>query len=113
MTGEFDFIYSDLAGDPDMEELIELFADSMQEISKTVAEALDRKDWDGVRRSAHQVKGAAAGYGFANLGSVAATLETMVNRDGTPVETPETIAKQAHDFVDMCDRVRPGHPSNA
>ena len=69
------FLYSDFADDPDMAELIDLFLDDLPNRVTSLRAALAAGDMAGLRRFAHQLKGAAGGYGYPTLGEAAAALE--------------------------------------
>ena len=97
-------VRSEYAGDPDMAELVQLF---VAELPKRVAamEAAHREGAMGaLTRLAHQMKGAAGGYGFPSLSKVAGRLEAAVK------SAPEQRAlEEAHaslrELVDLCARV--------
>lgn len=83
--------------DPDMEELVAKFVDSMKGHATTLDSALRADDRETVRRTAHQLKGAAGGYGFPSITSAAERLE-MAAREGEP------IAQKVSELVDLCRR---------
>ena len=58
------YVYSRLAGDPDLGEIVDLFVEEMPERVATLLDQLQAQDWEGLRRTAHQLKGAAGSYGF-------------------------------------------------
>lgn len=101
-------IYSVYGADPEMAELVELFVLGVRETAEMVRGAAGRGDWPAVRRGAHQIKGAAAGYGFESLGEEAGRLESLFSRDGTPEVEPASILQAVDRFENVCARVRPG-----
>lgn len=96
-------IYSSMAGDPDFQDLLEMFAESMEEKKILLQETLNSCDWEEMGRQAHQLKGAGGGYGFSGLTDVAYALEICCKAD----EVDEVQLKAALDNV-MCylNRVR-------
>jgi len=95
---------SDFADDPDMAEIIDAFVAGL--VGR--AEAL-RVEVAGGRRAevqhlAHQLKGAAGGYGFAPITAVSAELELAAARGASVVEMGELVARLAG----LCGRARRG-----
>jgi len=68
-------IYSTLAGEPDFDELLELFAVSIAERPAELSESFRNGQIDRLRAQAHQLKGTGGGYGFQGLTDVALELE--------------------------------------
>ncbi len=99
-------LYSTLGGDPDFGELVELFVEEMPERIEGFLDLLDAEDWESLRRNAHQLKGAAGGYGFEPITRAAAQAEAAV-RDGQP--EPQ-IRQAVEDLVHLCRRARAGMP---
>jgi histidine phosphotransfer protein HptB len=99
-------LYSVLADDPDLAEIVALF---VQEMPERIARLLDRfreSDREGLRRVAHQLKGAAGSYGFTPISPAAARLE-----DGIVQSRSEEEIRQALDeLIDLCRRTRAGAP---
>lgn len=71
-------LYSTLADDEDMVELIEMFVLDAHLKATRLESCLNSEDWEELRRSAHQIKGAAGGYGFDKLTPCAQRLETCL-----------------------------------
>lgn len=61
--------------DPDFQELLVDFVSAMRQRSTDLKTALADGHLDELRRQAHQLKGAAGGYGFDEVSEVAAELE--------------------------------------
>jgi len=70
-----DPLYSSYASDPDMNELIADFVAGLATRSQELGDAAAKGDLPTLRRIAHQLKGAAGGYGYAPITDAAATLE--------------------------------------
>lgn len=81
-------IVSEYANDPDMVELVEGFVARIPTRRTALWGAYESRNAVDLKRLAHQLKGAAGGFGFPILTQVAATLEAAidVNGDITSVE---------------------------
>ena len=79
-----EIVRSRFAGDPDFRELLEWFVGSLAELAGTMRDQMRSADYAGLQVHAHQVKGAAGGYGFPELTTLAAELERAC-RAGDPV----------------------------
>lgn len=100
-------LYSTLAEDPDLAEIVEMFVDEMPERIETMLDCLQSEDWEGLRRASHQLKGAAGSYGFSTITPCAGKLEAAVKQT-----QPETEIRRAVDeLVAMCRSVRAGTPA--
>ena len=99
-----EYVYSSLAADPELGEIVGMFVEEMPGRVATLLGHLDKKDWDRLRQSAHQLKGAAGSYGFAAISPCAGRLEGVI-RDGEP---EERIREAVNELVDLCGRVRCG-----
>ncbi|MDB5100544.1 MAG: Hpt domain protein [Cyanobacteria bacterium RYN_339] len=69
---------STFADDPDMAELVPIFVGMLPDRMAAMRASLAAGDLDALRVTAHQLKGAAGGYGFAPIGHAAATLEAAL-----------------------------------
>jgi HPt (histidine-containing phosphotransfer) domain-containing protein len=99
-------IYSRLAGDPDLREIVDLFVEEMPGRVAVLLDQLDAADWEGMRRTAHQLKGAAGSYGFDAISPCAGKVEAAI-RDGEPEQRIRAILDE---LVDLCNRTRCGLP---
>ncbi|WP_166830865.1 Hpt domain-containing protein [Thalassoroseus pseudoceratinae] len=68
-------IYSEFADDPEFQELLTMFMESMAEQQTHLNDAFMAGDLDQVREVSHKIKGSGAGYGFPELTDLAASLE--------------------------------------
>jgi histidine phosphotransfer protein HptB len=68
-------VRSTFADDEDFAELLRAFADTIPEKRQTAIDLHRAGSFDELCRWAHQLKGAAGGYGFPELTEVAAELE--------------------------------------
>lgn len=71
-------LYSELANDPDLGELVESFVSALPRRLESLKTGLLEDDLDAVARSAHQLKGAAGGYGFPSISDAAREVEHVV-----------------------------------
>ncbi len=101
-------LYSSLASDPDLAELVEIFVESLPERVESLRQAFEQGDWETLRRTAHQLKGAAGSYGFDPLSPSAAQLEQSVASG--PEQDVEAIRQALEELLDLCSRVRAGTP---
>jgi histidine phosphotransfer protein HptB len=99
-------IYSTLASDPDLEELVVMFVDEMTERIDKLTALLDSAKWDDLRRAAHQLKGAAGSYGFQEISPMAANVEDKIISG----EPEEEIRKAVESLCDLCRCARAGLP---
>jgi histidine phosphotransfer protein HptB len=78
-------IYSTLAGDPDLGELVEMFVAEMPDRIDALETESRNRDWPQLTSAAHQLKGAAGSYGFSAITPYAARLEAAA-REGSQEE---------------------------
>ena len=68
-------VRSEFADDPDMAGIIALFVSELPSRVAAMQSALSSGDFAQLRVLAHQLKGAAGGYGFPKLGEAAAMVD--------------------------------------
>jgi len=102
-----DVIYSRLCNDPDLTDILEMFIAEMPGRVDNLLRHMEEKNWEALRRTAHQIKGAAGSYGFEALTPAAARVEHAV-RDHEP---EERIQAAVMELVDLCRRIRHGRPA--
>jgi HPt (histidine-containing phosphotransfer) domain-containing protein len=100
-------LYSTLAGDPDLGEIIEMFVEEMPARTAALLDQFNSRDMQELRRLAHQLKGSAGSHGYAPISEVAATLEQAVAQS----EPEEEIREAVDALVEICNRVRVGTPA--
>ena len=69
---------SDFASDADMAELVEFFVGELQDRINALSGAWQSSDMTQLKTLAHQLKGAAGGYGFPTISETAAALESSL-----------------------------------
>ena len=99
-------VYSDLAADPELRELVDRFVQEMPDrISALDAQAKSR-DWNRLAETAHQIKGAVGSYGFDQITPYAARLEAAARE----ARQEEQILAALDDLFSLCRRIRAGKP---
>ena len=68
-------LISEFAHDQDFSDLIGLFVSELPDRLATIQAALRDADYAAIERLAHQLKGAAPGYGFPTIGEAAEHVE--------------------------------------
>ncbi|UCG32608.1 MAG: Hpt domain-containing protein [Phycisphaerales bacterium] len=101
-------IVSELASDPDMVELVEFFVHELPARAAALETCLAQGDYKQLVRLAHQLKGAAGGYGFPTITEKAAVVEQKA-RDRV---APEEISSAIWELICMCRAART-RPDNA
>ena len=92
-------VVSEFANDEEMAELVERFTAALPAVARRLEEALAADDREAIRRTAHQLKGSAGGYGFPTLTAAAGRLEARA-REG------EAPGAALADVTDLCRRAR-------
>ena len=96
----FEPIVSRFADDPRMAEAIGRFVTRLSERVGALLDAVQQGDRERLIREAHQIKGAAGGYGFDSLTDAARALEARL-RD---VDAAELALDDIEELVDLCRR---------
>src|SRR5687767_9534646 len=73
-----DILISDLAGEPDPADLVELFVNNLPIRVQAIRRACSEADLATLIMLAHQLKGSAGGYGFPAITEAAANLEASI-----------------------------------
>ncbi len=97
-------VYSFLAEDPMLGELVNWFVQEMPERVNALEVLARNRDWSQLTRTAHQLKGSAGSYGFTKITPYAARLEAAA-RDP---EDEDAILLALNDLLGLCRRVRAG-----
>ena len=98
-------IVSELASDPDMVELVELFVQELPSRAAALETCLAQHDYEQLVRLAHQLKGAAGGYGFPTITEKAAVVEQQARDRIAPEELSSAIWVLTH--ICRAARTRP------
>ena len=102
-----ELVYSSLAGDPELGEIVDMFVEEMPGRIAAILEQLNAANWEGLQRTAHQLKGAAGSYGFDMITPCAGKLESAVRVS----EPEERIRAAVDELVNLCSRTRCGVPA--
>ncbi|MDR0337307.1 MAG: Hpt domain-containing protein [Planctomycetaceae bacterium] len=99
-------IYSTLASDEELREILALYVGEMPDrIFRLESECVAR-NWSELCRVAHQLKGSAGSHGFAEISLAAAKLETAIK-----TQLPEQqITVIVQHLTDLCRRVTTEKP---
>jgi HPt (histidine-containing phosphotransfer) domain-containing protein len=100
--GVTDVLNSCLADDPDLGEIVRLYADEMPERIAALLTRYESGDRVGLATLAHQLKGSAGSHGFHPITPYAAKLEQLVR--GNSGDDEIRLALDA--LVEVCGRVR-------
>jgi histidine phosphotransfer protein HptB len=97
-------IYSSLAADPFMGELVEMYVAEMPDRIAALEQAFSSGDREILQRAVHQMKGAAGSYGFDPLTVSATVLESAIREN----QSPETIRRTFGELIQLCRRIHVG-----
>ncbi len=88
-TSDVEPLLSCLADDPGLRELVALYAQEMPERIQTLENSYAARDWRGLARHAHQLKGGAGSHGYHQLTEFAAALEDAAReaRDAAAIQS--------------------------
>lgn len=65
-----------LTEDPELRDIVEEFVDGLPTRLDELQQAFDATDWDQLTTLAHRLKGASGSYGYPDLSTLAATMES-------------------------------------
>lgn len=99
-------IFSSLASDPEMLELVQEFVQALPDRVNAIVEALSSNNVQEIQRLAHQLKGASGGYGFDIIGQAAADLNAAARTASTVGE----LTAQIQELISLCQRARDTAP---
>jgi HPt (histidine-containing phosphotransfer) domain-containing protein len=95
---------SEFATDPEMSELIGLFLSELPAKIEGVVAAFQGGDADTLKRLAHQIKGAAGGYGFPSVGDAAGKVELGLKAASDPQAALAKVNADVRELVELCCR---------
>jgi len=99
-------LFSSLANDPDLIELVQEFVNELKHRVAAIRSAADTSDLDKVARLAHQLKMAGGSCGFEVIGAAAAELESATRN----ARSIEQIRREMDNLVVLCCRAVAGPP---
>jgi histidine phosphotransfer protein HptB len=93
-------VVSEFAGEPGYGDLLRQFVASTDRLRSELAQRLERGDIAGLAVQAHQLKGAAGGYGFPELSGIAADLEAACVTAAASAPAEDAPAEQVLDELE-------------
>jgi len=99
-------VRSAFADDPDLAGIIDPFIASLPEKIRAMRDALAYNDHEGLRRLAHQLKGAGGGYGYPSLTDKARALE-----DAAKAQDAEAGHLVIEELFALCRAILAGRPA--
>ncbi len=91
VASDEDVLLSDMADDPDMLELIGQFLQQLSARIAVIEACRSPAERAALASTAHQLKGAAGGYGYMSISEAARTVERYASAGGTPKECEDAI----------------------
>lgn len=95
-----DPLVSELAGDPDLQQLVDEFVWKLPGKADAMQKELARGDIATLTHLAHQLKGSAGGYGFPAISDAARHLEQTAKA----TKDLEAISDHIRELADLCRR---------
>ena len=93
---------SEFADDPEMADLVELFTGELPKRISALTEAVSRGDHAALQRLAHQLKGAAPGYGYPTIGQAAARVEDPLRDAADLGAALEAVTPLVDELIALC-----------
>jgi CheY-like chemotaxis protein/HPt (histidine-containing phosphotransfer) domain-containing protein len=81
--------------DPELEAVIPEFLEGRRQDVASLREALERSDFETIRRLGHRMRGSGSGYGFEAITQIGESLE-QAGRNRMPDEVPRWLAELAN-----------------
>ncbi len=97
-------LVSSFVDDPEMTEIVGLFVRELPARIEALREAWSSGQGPALARLAHQLKGAAPGYGFAPIGEAAEALERGVRALGSGAADLARLRAEFDELVRVCGR---------
>jgi HPt (histidine-containing phosphotransfer) domain-containing protein len=92
---------SEFAGDADMAELVEFFISELKQRVDSLTSAFQSGDRLQLKSLAHQLKGAAGGYGFPTITSSAAEVEGILKSEQAELGS---VTEKLEELISLCRR---------
>lgn len=96
-------ILSSFRDDPDMVPIIEEFVNELSERIVALRSTFEAGEVEELRRLAHQLKGAGAGYGYEPITTAAAKLESAIKLTNGGLDP---VRGQLNELIELCERVK-------
>lgn len=88
--------------DPDMVELVEYFVGELPERVRSLEAAAGANHLDQIQSLAHQLKGAAPGFGFPSIGEAARAVELGLKQADPEQRSVELIRSELESLIALC-----------
>lgn len=88
--------------DPEFQELVDYFVGILPERVAQLEDAAARADTNALRTFAHQLKGSAPGFGFTDIGRLAADLEHGIDRIDAHTRSLESVRSELDGLLALC-----------
>jgi signal transduction histidine kinase/DNA-binding NarL/FixJ family response regulator len=95
-------LLSAFADDVEIADLVRDFVRELPGRANAIADAAHSRDWGGLGRLAHQLKGAAGSYGFSSITDAARFVEEAASPDAGPDQLDDSIRH----LTTLCKRAR-------
>jgi HPt (histidine-containing phosphotransfer) domain-containing protein len=95
-------LVSELSDSPDLADLVEMFVSELPKRVGAMQDSLSRSDLATLASLAHQLKGAAGGYGFPTITDAAGSLERSAKLN----EDIQRLTTEVRELADLCARAR-------
>jgi HPt (histidine-containing phosphotransfer) domain-containing protein len=95
---------SEFAEDPEMKELVEYFVAELSPRMEAIDAALGSADSARLKTLAHQLKGAAGGFGFPTIGEAAAAVEREILAQEADLSV---LRERVEDLLRICRSALP------
>lgn len=103
---------SQYAGDADMAELLEVFLSELSERTERLRGLLREGRYEELRTLAHQLKGAAGGYGYPTVSAAAAALENTIRSSAPLSGEASQVKASVEELVALCARAIQGRAAS-
>ena len=101
LTQESTPIYSLLADDPDLYEIVKMFVEEMPTRIDQLMNEFIAKNWSELERTAHQLRGSAGSYGFGEITPAAGKLEHALKANFAEDEIRQSLVE----LIGICRRM--------
>lgn len=91
-----------VTNDPEFAELIEYFKGELPDRVRSLESCAAERDLEGLQRLTHQLKGAAPGFGFADVGEAARKVEETLRASGPEDRSLERVRSELDALIALC-----------
>jgi CheY-like chemotaxis protein/HPt (histidine-containing phosphotransfer) domain-containing protein len=102
-------LVSELAGDPDLAELLDHFTAELPKRVSAIENSLMNNDWETLSKLAHQLAGAGGSYGFPLVSTAARTVELLTKNN----PDIEDLKEKVQALTLLCRQIRPSRTTES